>query len=204
VTPDFLPYIAQLNDIDGVFNGLGGSGPIRFLKTYESIGAKFTVTGGWSLLDEPLLKSLGDEALGVYTAHWYATSYDSPSNKRFVATMQDDNHDRPGGGAAGMYIAGQVIDAALRKTAGAIDDKSAFMDAIRAVDLTDTPRGHFRFDKYGNAVGPVFIRKCERRDGKLVNVVVKTYPDVSQFWTYDPGEFLSKPAYSRDYPPLKA
>ena len=30
-----------------------------------------------------------------------------------------------------------------------------------------------------------------------------TYPDVSQFWTYDPGEFLSKPVYSRDYPPLR-
>jgi branched-chain amino acid transport system substrate-binding protein len=102
-----------------------------------------------------------------------------------------------------MYVVGQVIDAALLKTGGNIDNKSTFIDAVREVDLTDTPRGRFHFDKYGNAVGPIFIRKCERRDGKLVNVVIKTYPDVSQFWTYDPAAFLSNPVYSRDYPPLK-
>ena len=203
MTPDFLPYIAHSEDIDGIFNGLGGGNPIRFLKTYESVGAKFTMTGGWSLIDEPLLKGFGDEAVGVYTAHWYTPSFDSPSNKRFVATMRDDFNELPGGGAAGTYVAGQVIDAALKKTGGNIEDKTSFMDAIRTIDLSDTPRGRFRFDKYGNAVGPIFIRKCERRDGRLVNTVVKTYSDVSQFWTYDPDEFLSKPVYSRDYPPLK-
>ena len=37
----------------------------------------------------------------------------------------------------------------------------------------------------------------------LVNVVVKTYPDVSQFWTYDEKEFLAQPVYGRDQPPAK-
>ena len=100
-----------------------------------------------------------------------------------------------------MYVAGQVIEAALQKTGGKIDDKQAFMDAMRGVSLADTPRGPFHFDNYGNAVGPVFIRKCERRDGKLVNTVLKTYPEVSQFWTYDPKWFLSQPVYTRNYPP---
>jgi branched-chain amino acid transport system substrate-binding protein len=202
-TPDYLPFISQFKDIDGIFNGLGGGNPLRFLKAYASLGLKFTMTGGWSLLDDQLLKSMGDEALGIYTAHWYTPSYDSESNKRFVAAMHDDYNELPGGGAAGMYVAGQVIDAALKKTGGNIDDKSALMNAIRGVVLPDTPRGHFHFDTLGNAVGPVFIRRCERRDGKLVNAVIKTYPDVSQFWTYDPKQFLSQPVYSRDYPPLK-
>jgi len=26
------------------------------------------------------------------------------------------------------------------------------------------------------------------------------YPQVSQFWTYDPGQFVAQPAFSRDYP----
>jgi branched-chain amino acid transport system substrate-binding protein len=26
---------------------------------------------------------------------------------------------------------------------------------------------------------------------------------VSQFWTYNPQEFLKNPVYSRDYPPAK-
>jgi hypothetical protein len=30
-----------------------------------------------------------------------------------------------------------------------------------------------------------------------------TYPAVSQFWTYDPAEFLKQPVYSRDFPPCR-
>ena len=203
VTPDYAPYVSQLADIDGVFNGLGGGNPVRFLQTYASmgLGSKATMTGGWSLLDEPLLKSLGDEAIGIYTAHWYTPGYDSASNDKFTSAMQKDYGELPGGGAAGMYVAGQVIEAAMQQTASLFDDKEKFMQAIRGVALTDTPRGPFRFDRFGNAVGPVFIRKCERKDGKLVNTVIKTYPNVGQFWTYDVNWFLSQPVYSRDYPP---
>ena len=60
-----------------------------------------------------------------------------------------------------------------------------------------------RFDPYGNVVGNVYIRKVERKGGKLVNAVIKTYPDVSQFWTWSPQEFMANPVYSRDYPPAR-
>ena len=33
--------------------------------------------------------------------------------------------------------------------------------------------------------------------------MIYTYPRVSQFWTYDPEEFLKQPVYSRDFPPCK-
>jgi branched-chain amino acid transport system substrate-binding protein len=52
-------------------------------------------------------------------------------------------------------------------------------------------------------VGNVYIRRVERKGGRLVNSVIQTYPNVSQFWTYDPKEFLKNPVYSRDYPPAK-
>ena len=38
-----------------------------------------------------------------------------------------------------MYFAGVCIEAALQKTGGRVDDKQAFMDALRAVKLTNTP-----------------------------------------------------------------
>ena len=59
-------------------------------------------------------------------------------------------------------------------------------------------------DRFGNAVGDIFIRRCENKEGKLVNTTIYTYHDVSQFWTYDENWFLSQPVYNRDYPPLKA
>jgi branched-chain amino acid transport system substrate-binding protein len=38
-------------------------------------------------------------------------------------------------------------------------------------------------------------------NGKLTNTIVKTYPQVSQFWTYDPKKFIEQPVFSRDFPP---
>jgi branched-chain amino acid transport system substrate-binding protein len=32
---------------------------------------------------------------------------------------------------------------------------------------------------------------------------LKTYPQVSQFWTYDPKQFVRQPVFSRDFPPSK-
>jgi branched-chain amino acid transport system substrate-binding protein len=66
-----------------------------------------------------------------------------------------------------------------------------------------TVRGLVKFDEFGNVVGDVYIRKVTRSDGRLVNAVIKTYPDVSQFWSYDKTAFLKNPVYSRDYPPAK-
>jgi branched-chain amino acid transport system substrate-binding protein len=97
-----------------------------------------------------------------------------------------------------------VIDEALKKSGGKSDDKAEFMKALRSVSLADTPRGPVKFDHLGNAVGNMFIRKCEKVGGKLVNTTIKTYTNVSQFWTYDEKKFLEQPVYSRNYPPLKS
>jgi branched-chain amino acid transport system substrate-binding protein len=205
VTPDYTPYIAQIGNVDAVMNGFAGSNPVKFLRAYADLGlkARIPLLGGWTAMDDALLKSLGEEAVGVISAHWYSADGTTPSNQQFVADMQKDYGALPGGYSAGMYIAGQVVEAALTKTGGKSDEKKVVMEAIRGVSLTDTPRGPLRFDHLGNVIGDVFIRRCERKDGRLVNTVIKTYPDVSQFWTYDEKAFLANPVYSRDYPPAK-
>jgi len=205
VTPDYTPYIAQIHDVDCCFSGFAGSNPVKFMRAYADLGvkAKVPMIGGWTAMDDALLKSLGDEAVDVVSAAWYSADFDSQSNKQFVADMQKDYGVLPGGYSAGMYIAGQCVEAALEKLGGKADDRKALAEALHGVSLTDTPRGAFHFDHFGNVVGTVFIRKCERKDGKLVNTVIKTYPGVSQFWTYDEKEFLAQPVYSRDFPPAK-
>jgi branched-chain amino acid transport system substrate-binding protein len=96
-----------------------------------------------------------------------------------------------------------VLAAAIDALKGKIEDKSAFIKALRAVRV-ETLRGPIAFDDYGNVVGSIYIRKVERKDGRLVNTNIHTYPNVSQFWTYDPKQFLKQPVYSRDWPPMKA
>lgn len=204
VTPDYTPYIAQIGNVDCVANGFAGSNPVKFMRAYADLGMKrIPLLAGWTAMDDALLKSLGDEAVGVVSAAWYSASLDSPVNKQFVADMAKDYNVLPGGYSAGMYIAGQVVEAALQKTGGKSDDRKAFNEALRGVSLQDTPRGPVKFDKYGNVVGDVHIRRCERKGGQLVNTIVKTYPDVSQFWTYGDQAFLANPVYARDYPPAK-
>ena len=205
VTPDYTPFIAQIGNVDGVFNGFAGSNPVKFMRAYADLGVKARVPllGAWTALDDGLLKSLGDEAVGVISACWYTADRDTPSNKSFVAAMQKDYGNLPGVYAAGMYIAGQCVEAAMQTLGTQADDRKAFAEALHKVSLADTPRGPLKFDQHGNAVGDIFIRKCERRGGQLVNTIIKTYPNVSQFWTYEEKAFLANPVYSRDYPPAK-
>jgi branched-chain amino acid transport system substrate-binding protein len=204
VTPDYTPYIAQMGNVDCVANGFAGSNPVKFMRAYADLGMKrIPLLAGWTAMDDALLKSLGDEAIGVVSAAWYSASLDNPVNKQFVADMAKDYNVIPGGYSAGMYVAGQVVEAALAKTGGKSDDKKAFNEALRGVSLADTPRGPVKFDAYGNVVGDVHIRRCERKGGQLTNTIVKTYSDVSQFWTYGDKAFLANPVYARDYPPAK-
>jgi branched-chain amino acid transport system substrate-binding protein len=146
---------------------------------------------------------MGDDAIGLISANYYSAQLDYPENKRFVAEMLKEYKAEPGYYAAGCHIAGRVLEAALQKVDGKIEDKQAFMQALRALKVEDTVRGPLSFDQYGNAVGNIYIRKVEKKGGRLVNTVIKTYPDVSQFWTYDPAAFMQNPVYSRDWPPAK-
>ena len=204
VTPDYTPYLAQLSDVDVIVQGFAGSNPLKFMKQYKDAGLILPVIGGETAGDDALLKSFGDEAIGMISASPYTVDLDTPSNQKFVAGMLRDYENLPGLYAAGLYINGMVADAALQKTGGKADDRDALIKALREVALTDTPRGPFHFDHFGNVVGDIFIRRCERMDGKLVNTTIKTYNNVSQFWTYDEKWFLAQPVYSRDYPPLKS
>ena len=204
VTPDYTPFVAQIADCDGVCQGFAGSNPLRFMKTYAAAGLKYPVVTGETGGDDALLRSFGDEALGLYSCCPYTLDLNTDSNKRFIAAMVKDYGVEPGFYAAGLYIATAVVDEALKKAGGKSDDHEAFTKIMKSVDLKDTPRGPIKFDHLGNVVGDFFIRHLEKVNGKLVNKTVKTYNNVSQFWTYDEKKFLAQPVYSRNYPPMKS
>jgi branched-chain amino acid transport system substrate-binding protein len=203
--PDYGTYIAQLKrDVDAIFIGFAGSNGLKFLRQYKEYGGQTPLLGGMTAIDESLLKQMGDEALGSLSTCWYSAQLDNSSNKKFVAGMERDYRVDPGFYAAATYTNGAVLETALQPVNGKIEDKDAFMKALRHINVEDTCRGPVRFDKYGNVIGNVYIRRVEKKGGKLVNAVIKTYPNVSQFWTYDPDDFLKHPVYNRDsYPGSK-
>jgi len=168
----------------------------------HTLAGQYAHAGGMTALDEAVLRNMGDEALGIVTANWYSAEIENAINKRFVANFRVDWGYDPGFYAAATYTEAAVLEATLKAINGRIEDKQAFMKAVRALKV-DTARGPVQFDKFGNVIGNVYIRKVERKEGRLVNRVIQTYPNVSQFWTYKPEEFLKNPVYSRDFPPAK-
>jgi branched-chain amino acid transport system substrate-binding protein len=197
--PDYGTYIAQLKtNVDALFMGFAGSNGLKFLRQYKEYGGKTPLLGGMTAIDESLLRQMGDEAIGSLSTCWYSAQLDNESNKKLVSGMQRDYKVDPGFYAAATYTNGAVLEAALKQIGGKIEDKDALMKALRGIKVDETCRGPVQFDKYGNVVGNIYIRKVEKKGSALVNAVIKTYPNVSQFWTYDADEFLKKPVYNRE------
>jgi branched-chain amino acid transport system substrate-binding protein len=206
VTPDYTPYVAQVADCDGVCQGFAGSNPLRFMKAYASAGLKYPVVAGEAGADDFLLKSFGEEAIGLISAAPYTLDLENDANHRFIDGMLKNYDAIPGQYAALLYGNCQVLDAGLKAAGGDASDKEKFMVALKGVSLTDTPRGSLKFDHLNNVIGAIYIRRLGTEGTKyglkLWNKTIKTYDNVSQFWTWPEQEFLAHPVYSRDYPPL--
>src|ERR1700686_1190953 len=102
-----------------------------------------------------------------------------------------------------------VINGLVMKQAkGAWPGPEAFIAKMLTLKV-DAPRGPVSFDDMRNPVQDIYIKKVEKTKmfgydkDELWNVVIKTYPAVSQFWTYGKDAFLKQPVYSRDFPPCK-
>lgn len=201
---EYGTYITQIDPTaDAVFAGFAGGNGIKFLGEYKNYGMQKPVLGAMTTVDEGILKRMGDEALGVISAGWYSAAIDTPANKKFVAAVQKAYNADPGYYTVGAYMACEFLNNALEQVKGDISDKTAFMKALRSVNMPESPYGQVKLDQYGQPILDITIRKVEKKDGRLQNTVIKTYPAVSQFWTYGPDEFLKSPVYSRDWAPAK-
>lgn len=197
------PFIAQLRkDIDAVFIGFAGVAALRFLKQFEDAGlkGKIPVLANQTAVDEALLRNMGDEAIGVISTMHYSAALDTPANRKFVAAYRKAFGADPGYYSVGAYTAGLFFKQALEQVRGKVEDTDSFLKALRGVAITDAPGGPIRLDKYGQAVHNIYIRRVEKKEGRLQNIVTHTIESVSQFWTYPEAEFLKQPVYSRDYP----
>ena len=201
---DYGTFIAQIKpNVDGVYAGFAGTNGLKFLKQYKEYQLKPTVLGNPTSVDEGVLRNMGDEALGVYSASWYSAGIDTPDNQRFVKAIQAEYKVTPGFYTAGTYTAGLFLEEALKAVKGRFEDKPAFLRALHSAHLISGPMGPIRLDDYGKPVLNMYIRKVERKDGQLVNAIVETIPNVTQFWTYDAKTFLAMPPYSREMPPAR-
>jgi branched-chain amino acid transport system substrate-binding protein len=203
---DYSPYLTQVKkDADAVFVVALGRWTLLFASQYAASGLRGRVPliAGGTYTDEHVLPQLGDESIGVVSAHHYSAALDTPANRRFRAAFENAYRRIPSFYSENCYTGARIINEAVRAIGGKVEDRPAFMAALRRVAITDAPRGPVQMDPYGNPTQNIYIRKVERVGGKLQNTVIYTYPTVSQFWKYHPEEFLKQPVYSRDFPPCR-
>jgi branched-chain amino acid transport system substrate-binding protein len=202
-TPDFSSYLAQVSDsgADVVATQVGGADAIRFVKQWNEFGYKdrIPLLASEVTLDQGVLRSMGPEAEGMISVGHWAEGRPQKETQDFVEAYLKEHNQLPSYFVPALYSAGIWISKAAEKVNGDISNRQAFLDAVRSTEV-DTPLGHLKLDAYGNPNMNIYIRRVERRpDGRLWNVPIKTYDNVSQFWTYGAEKFLKQPVYSRDF-----
>jgi branched-chain amino acid transport system substrate-binding protein len=205
-TNDFAPFLAQIKrDSDAVLALFVGRLALQFMKQYEESGlkGKLPLYGGGTLTDESVLPQMGDESLGTITALHYSQALDNPANQKFAKAFEAKAGKIASYYSEACYTNGRWIAEAVKAIGGKVEDRDAFLAALKKVELKDTARGPLSVDRWGNPVQNIYIRKVERVGGKLQNSVIATVPAVSQFWKFNPDEYMKLPLYGRDYPPCK-
>jgi len=208
-TKDFGPYIASIKtDADAVFSGMVGPMSVQFPKQLRASGFKKPVIGGGVSYDEFALPFMSDEVVGDISALQYTAALDTPANEKFVTAYRAKYGKVPGYLSESNYTTAQLIDEVMAQNKGKWPGAEQFIKQMLAIKI-NAVRGPVAFDDMRNPVQNIYVRKVEKKKmfgypkDELWNVVIKTYPAVSQFWTYGKDAFLKQPVYSRDFPPCK-
>jgi branched-chain amino acid transport system substrate-binding protein len=203
--PDYGPYLARIpRNIDAVCAVFSGGDALRFLDQYRAFGlmGRIPLIGMGTLTDEHVLFEEGELAKGIVTALHYSPALGTPASRAFVRAYAGTYHRVPSYYSEIAYTAAQFMIKGLQAVAGRLENRQAFVAAMQKVELTDAPRGPVRLDAWGNPVNNIYVRRVDIVNGQPQNTVIYTYPHVSQFWTFDPAEYLKRPLYTRDVPPV--
>jgi branched-chain amino acid transport system substrate-binding protein len=211
-TSDFSPYISSIkSDADAIFIlPVGGAGPLQLPRQLQQAGVipRKRLIGSGTAFDEFILPQMGNEVVGAVSPLQWSAALQTPKAIAFVKEYRTKYGKVPSYFSESNYTTALMIDDVMKETHGKWPGAKKFIKMLTALKV-DAPRGPISFDSLRNPVQNVYVRKVEKKklDGytkpELWNVVIKTYPHVSQFWHYNEAEYLKQPVYSRNYPPCK-
>jgi branched-chain amino acid transport system substrate-binding protein len=206
---DFGPFIPTIKaDTDAVFSLMVGPMPAQFIKQMRGAGFKKPIIGGGTSYDEFVLPFMGDEAIGDVSSLHYSAALDTPKNAAFVKAYRTRFGKVPSYYSENNYTTAQWLDEALKKAGGKWPGPEELIKLMVGIKL-DSVRGPVSFDDMRNPIQNIYIKKVEKKKmfgyekDELWNTVIKTYPNVGQFWTYGKEKFLAQPVYDKNFPPCK-
>jgi branched-chain amino acid transport system substrate-binding protein len=205
-TADFSPYLGQIPSFnpDVVLAIETGADAARLLKQWSNFALKdqYPLVTSQNTTDQSIIRNLQPaEALGIVSSAHYAEGADNPAVQKFVDAYEKAYKMLPAIFAAEGYTAGLWIADAIKQVKGDVEQTDQFLSAIKKINIPESPLGKdLHMDEYGNPIYNIYIRKVvQRKDGKLVNAVIDSYPNVSQFGKLSPEAYLKQPPFSRDF-----
>ena len=209
-TSDFSPYMGQLQGLglDAIFAMETGADASRFHQQFTSFGlkGKIPLLGAMNVADQSVIRTLGDEPLDVVSCAQFCEGADDAATKKFSADYEKRYQKLPSVFGTTHFTGAMWLTEAITKIGGKVEDREAFLKAVRGIELKGSPLGPLvKMDTYGHPVYTAYIRKVVKRaDGKKWNVPIASYDNVGQFWKYDAETYLKQPPYSRTFQGIKA
>jgi branched-chain amino acid transport system substrate-binding protein len=180
-TVDYAPFAeraANANpDLVVVFIP-SGAPAISLMKALKARGVtdKSAVIGQ-AEADDPELNLYDDSIIGFYSALHYALGIDNAANKKFKAAVPAPAV--PSFLMVGAYDGMRVMYKMIESQKGKPWDSTAAIESIKGFTF-DSPRGRVTINKATRDINqPYFVRRVEKVNGKLVNLLSETFPPVT-------------------------
>lgn len=185
-TADFGPFLAQLsNDADLMAVFLVGTDSLRFVQQYGNYAGSRKLqfldqgtgmTSGYNLRQE------GDLAVGFAGGYPYTEALTTPAAQVFQKAWAAKYPDRPASGqAVNGYASAQVLEGAIKKVNGNVEQKPQFLNALYATDI-DSVKGHIHLDADHDIVQDVHVYKVVKKDNTVTHQIVQDYNQLSRTW----------------------
>ena len=123
-------------------------------------------------VDESTLPAQREAAVGLWGGMTWAPNMDNPASKAFVAAFEAAYKYVPGSYAMQAYDAAQLIDSALKRTGGDLQDKDKLRAALRAADFV-SPRGGFKFSNNGYPIQDFYMVQVAKRDDGMFETQIR-------------------------------
>jgi branched-chain amino acid transport system substrate-binding protein len=180
--PDYAPFLQRAKDAkpDALFVFVPSGEGSAVMKQFNDRGLKqagIRMIGTGDVVDDDLLESMGEVAVGVVTSFHYSAAHDSPENKAYVDAFMKANHFRPNFHSVGGYDGMHVIYEAAKK-AGENADGDKLVEAMKGMKWT-SPRGPMTIDpETRDPIQTVYIRRVEMVDGKPWSIEFAKFENV--------------------------
>lgn len=176
-----LDYAAELAQIraakpDALYVFLPGGMGVNFIKQFVASGMSKDVqlvVPLWGS-DQDIIRAVGEPMLGLFSLGHWTIDLGNPANQKFVAEFEKAYKRLPTGYAASGYDTGLLLDAAIRKVKGRIEDKNALRSALKSADFKSV-RGDFKFGANQFPVQNYYLQVVGKNaDGKIAHKTMGT------------------------------